>query len=120
MKISYILLFISYLEVVLWTAALLGTLLAGSGVADGQQYIFRETSNLKFARQFAATPHIVVDFRGADLHKQLERAALQRLLEHFHAAGTSSAGTTAQPLNCPYSKRLSGIPAPFAGIDALD
>lgn len=61
-------------------------------------------SNLKFARQFAATPHIVVDFRGADLHKQLERAALQRLLEHFHSAGTSSAGTTAQPLNCPYTK----------------
>lgn len=61
-------------------------------------------SNLKFARQFAATPHIVVDFRGADLHKQLERAALQRLLEHFHAAGTSSAGTSAQPLNSPYTK----------------
>lgn len=31
------------MQVVLWTAALLGTLLAGSGVADGQQYIFRET-----------------------------------------------------------------------------
>lgn len=31
------------MQVVLWTSALLGTLLAGSGVADGQQYIFRET-----------------------------------------------------------------------------
>lgn len=66
--------------------------------------IFFVQSNLKFARQFAATPHIVVDFRGADLHKQLERAALQRLLEHFHAAGTSSACSSAQPLNSPYTK----------------
>lgn len=75
-KISYVLLFISYLEVrtslqtartfavrnplrcalhkrrrdtilpvqvVLWTSCLLATFFAASGVADGQQYLFRET-----------------------------------------------------------------------------
>jgi len=39
----------SGVQVVLWTSALLGTLLAGSGVADGQQYIFRETVRLFLA-----------------------------------------------------------------------
>lgn len=43
------------MQVVLWTSALLGTLLVGSGVADGQQYIFRETvrSHLKSVRATA-------------------------------------------------------------------
>lgn len=63
-------------------------------------------SNLKFARQLA-TPFVfpVVDFRGADLHKQLERAALQRVLEHFQAVGAcSNVGVASQPLNSPYTK----------------
>jgi hypothetical protein len=63
-------------------------------------------SNLKFARQLA-TPFTfpVVDFRGADLHKQLERAALQRVLEHFQAFGAcSNFGVATQALNSPYTK----------------
>jgi hypothetical protein len=61
-------------------------------------------SNLKFARQPPVTPLLTVDFRGADLHKQLEHAALQRLFEHFQADSYSSDGVVRQPLSSPYTK----------------
>lgn len=61
-------------------------------------------SNLKFARQPPVTPLLTVDFRGADFHKQLEHAALQRLFEHLQVDSYSSDGVVRQPLSSPYTK----------------
>lgn len=120
-RIYYSLLILSYLEVVLWTSCLVGSVLAGAGgTVDGQQYLHRETSNLKFAGQLCLPPLLAVDFRGADLHKQLEQAALQRLFDQFQAYAYSSDHVFRQPLSSGYTKKLSGLPAAFAGVDALD
>jgi hypothetical protein len=60
-------------------------------------------SNLKFATQPSVTPILAVDFRGADLHKQLEQAALQRLLELFQSFSDGPSHGT-QLLSSPYTK----------------
>jgi hypothetical protein len=61
--------------------------------------------NLKFASQPPIFQLLTVDFRGADLHKQLERAALQRLFDHFQAVSATAEHTVAgQPLSSSYTK----------------
>ena len=70
-------------------------------------------SNLKFARHLPLPPLLAVDFRGADLHKQLEQAALQRLHDHFQATSYSSDNVFRQLLSSGYIKvRSPGLVLP--------
>ena len=61
-------------------------------------------SNLKFAQLSPLSPLLALDFRGADLHKQLERAALQRLFDFFQAVSFSPDGAARQALSSPHTK----------------
>ena len=73
-------------------------------------HIQADTAQTSFAGAFLAGAVLSnlnltgADFRGADLHKQLERAALQRLFDFFQALSFVPDGAPRQALNSPHTK----------------
>lgn len=115
-KVYFSLLFLAYLEVVLWTTCLCATGVAAQ-VSDSHSYLIRETGNLKFAECEQQTLPVIEDPRSAQLQLEEEHFYWQRLLE-VNCFPTSE---VIQPGLCSLriSPELTGIPAPYAGIKAL-
>lgn len=115
-KIYWFLLFLCYLEIVLWTSCLLGSTLAGAA-GDSQGYLIRETDNLKLARLQQhrlnslpeAAPRVHLKAEQDGLAQSQERGDNPVLLQ----PGLFSLRLTQG------SDSSTGLPAPYTGIKSL-
>lgn len=118
-KVYYSLLFICYLEVVLWTSCLCVTALS-PGIAVSHNYLLRETCNLKYAgKDEVHLPELPAAYLPlVDLHLKEEFQHLQDLNEAvgFTNPDLLQVGQSPQQV---VLQELQGIPAPYAGIKAL-
>ncbi|GMH44446.1 hypothetical protein BSKO_12398 [Bryopsis sp. KO-2023] len=119
-KVSYSLLAICYLEVVLWTSCLLLTSFAGvpGEVEDTQNYLLRETVNLKCVG--SANQALYDDLehsRPLPRYKDLEPVCAVQRTQHLNTVRPvlvqqSFVGINNLPVQ-------QGLPAPFTGVAAL-
>lgn len=119
-KVSYSLLAICYLEVVLWTSCLLLTTFAvvPGEVQDTQNYLLRETVNLKCVGSANQAPFDALEHsRPLPRHKDLEAVcSVQRTLSLNTARPVLVQQTFVGINNLPVQQ---GLPAPFTGVAAL-
>lgn len=125
-RVCLSLLVLSYLEVVLWTSCLFASAAAVSaGVSDSHSYLIRETGNLKFAGREGVTvlAPLAAQLQQSVLALALTQALEQQRLERLREAHTLDALDALQPsfgeLRIVQSD-LTGLPAPFTGIAAID
>ncbi|CAG9463122.1 unnamed protein product [Pedinophyceae sp. YPF-701] len=121
-KLYWGLTFIAYLEVVLWTTCLLSSCVnqGAPGSAEDFGYLQRETVNLKagYTGLLKVSLPVDVNFRGFDLHTQLEHRAWKRIAEAHQ--GTAADEEYRQGLELALLPVSKGTPAPYAGINAID
>jgi len=126
--VCFSLLVLCYLEVVLWTSCLFASAAAVSvGVSDSHSYLIRETGNLKYAgvEGFELAPLLaqLQTLQQASLTLVLACSLEQQRLERRHDADVlDSLDVQAPALNelRIVQSDLTGLPAPFSGISAID
>lgn len=115
-----LLLAICYLEVLLWTSCLVFTASAAAS-GDGCSYLLRETGNLKLAgrndRYVSALPEFPLLHAAARAQQQEYSGVAQQLQKAFSSPHALLDSALLIELRIPAAE--SGVPAPFAGIEAI-
>lgn len=118
-KIQFSLLFLCYLEVVLWTACLLTSSIGATEAAAEHTYLSRETGNLKWiAGHDQAVPLFDELQLAADLHTQIEHWSLQQRLDTWSLL-TSCSVQQSHLHSLRTLPGYQGLPAPYTGVKAI-